>query len=1075
MNFRMRVVISVMAVTMAMLAPLAGMAQQTTSGIRVTLYDPAGEPASGVSVRITDTRTGSTQSSTTSTSGLASFRDLPVGGPYNVSIQTDQYASQTVTDVNLRLTETYDMVLQLSRPGIEEVVVTAQMVETEQLALGPSSVYGIDDLQTMPAVDRDLRDIIRADPRIYIDPSVAGGAVQCSGANPRFNSLTVDGVRLNDLFGLNQNGYPTERQPFSYDAIEQVSIELAPFDVQYGQFTACNVNAVTKSGSNEWHGSVFYDYTSDSWTGDELEGDQIDTGDFSEDRYGATFGGPIIRDKLFFFLAYEKFEGANQFDRVPFGSASSGREIRGVTQTQLDEIFAIARDLYGYTPDAAVRSLPVEDEKYTIKLDWDISENHRATYTYNYNDGFNWSESDSDDDEFEFSDHYYERGAELKSHTGALFSNWTDRFSTEARVSFIDLDNRQVSRSGGEFGEVQIRTFNVDDNGNLNRGTVYLGTDDSRQSNKLTYEALSFKLAGSYDFDNHLLTFGYEQDDLDIFNLFLQHTRTENRFDEECSGANPNGCIDAFREGRPDDIYYGNAPTLDPNDGAADWGYKIHSAYLQDEWITLGGDLTLTFGLRYDWYSTGDRPLENAFFFERNGYSNTNTLDGENLLQPRIGFNWDATDTVSVRGGIGLYSGGNPNVWLTNSFQNNGLTNVQLRESVIERDPPPAENCGLGVDFSLFEIPISGDGRPIFNPPQCLVDAVAFASPNSGVNALDPDFKVPSQWRLNLGTTWILPYDFLLNADLLYSKGEDDPIMINSTLVPDGTAPDGRPIYSDTRRFNSDYILTNVDGSESRALQLALALSKAFDNGFSWSVGYAYTDSEDVSPMTSSVAFSNYANVAVSDPNNPGRATSNYEIEHRFTLQLGYEAYWWGDNRTSFSLYGAHSKGRPFSYTYAGGDGALFGDDIDDRHLVYVPTGPDDPLVQFGDGFDTNAFFAYAQNNGLMDYAGQIAPRNAFNSPWWTTFDLKIEQEFPGFAEGHNFAGFLIVKNLCNLINDEWCVLEETDFPLMRSIIDVDLTEDGSQYIYNEFFAVSEGRVVDASLWEIRLGVTYRF
>jgi hypothetical protein len=359
--------------------------------------------------------------------------------------------------------------------------------------------------------------------------------VHCGGANPRFNSLTVDGVRMNDQFGLNSNGYPTERQPFAYDSIEQVAVELAPFDVFYGQFTACNINAVTKSGSNEWHGSVFYDYTSDSLKGDKLEDEDIDTGDFDEKRYGATLGGPIIQDKLFFFLAYEKLEGANQFDRVAAGGATSGRVVRGASQDQIDEIFAIARDIYGYTPGDAVKSLPNEDEKYTIKLDWDINESHRANYSYNYNDGFNWSESDSDDDEYEFSDHYYERGAELKSHTGALFSNWTDRFSTELRVSSLDLNNRQISRSGGEFGEVQVQTWNDDDgDGQFSRATVYLGTDDSRHTNFLNYEALSFKLAGNYTMGDHLLTAGYEQDDLDVYNLFIQETRTENRFDEEC-------------------------------------------------------------------------------------------------------------------------------------------------------------------------------------------------------------------------------------------------------------------------------------------------------------------------------------------------------------------------------------------------------------------------------------------------------------------------------------------------------------------------------------------------------------
>jgi outer membrane receptor for ferrienterochelin and colicin len=1067
---------------LALMVPVAGFAQGTTSSIRVSVYGPDATPLAGVDVSITDTRTGSTQSSQSNTSGLVFVRGLQVGGPYTVKATSGSYADQTVTDVDLRLGDTYSLVLQLGANVMEEVIVTSAMIQTEQVALGPSTVFGLEDMQEMPHINRDLRDIIRNDPRVYIDPAFAGGALQCGGANPRFNSLTVDGVRMNDLFGLNSNGYPTERQPFSYDAIEQVAVELAPFDVFYGQFTACNVNAVTKSGSNEWHGSAFYDYTNDDMTGDSLEGEPIDTGSFTIQRYGATLGGPILKDKLFFFVAYEYLKGANLFDRVAAGGPTSGRVVRGTSQDQVDLIAQIARDVYGYQVGPNVKSLPVTDKKWTVKLDWDVNEDHRASYTYNYNDGFNWSESDSDDNEYEFSDHFYERGAKLKTHTGALFSNWTDKFSTEARVSHLKLDNRQVSRSGvrddGIFGEAQIRTYNDDDgDGVFSRATVYLGTDDSRQSNKLKYKSWNWKLAGNYELGDHLLTGGFEQDSIDVFNLFIQHTETENRFDEECGSSNPNGCITAFLEARPDDIYYGNAaPSNDPNEGAAVWKYKINTAYLQDEWVTMGGDLTLVFGLRYDWYSSNDEPAFNQNFFDRQGYANTETIDGQNLLQPRFGFNWTINPDLSLRGGIGLYSGGNPNVWMSNNFSNDGFRIAQLRQGIIENDPPPAENCGAGVDFSLFDIPLTGGGNPIYDIPQCLWDAIAFAEPNSGVNALDPDFDLPKAWKLNLGTTWNFGDDYVVNADLLYTKAHDSAIVINGTMVQTSTAPDGRPVYTDPRRFRSDYILTNVEGSDAKSWQFSINLSKFYDNGFDWSVGYAYTNAKDVTPMTSSVAFSNYANISVDDPNGPSRAKSNYNIPHRFTFRIGYSAYWWGDNRTNFTLVGAANKGRPFSYTFEGDDGDVFGDFIDDRHLLYVPDGPNDPLVTYLDGFDQETFFAALADTGLDKYAGEIAPRNAFSSDWWTWYDLRVEQEFPAFKENHKFAAWIVIKNLCNLINDEWCVLREASFPRSQPLVDMEISEDGSQYVYESFVEPSgQGRVSDPSLWEIRIGLTYRF
>ncbi|MEO0997617.1 MAG: TonB-dependent receptor [Pseudomonadota bacterium] len=436
-------------------------AQETTSTLRGQITTPAGTPAANVDVRVTDTRTGSGRTLQTNSSGLFTADGLRVGGPYTVAVSSGQFSNQTVNDIFLTLGETYDLSLELRSAAMEELVVTASAVRTVETAVGPSSTFDLGDLQNAPAINRDIKDLIRIDPRIYVDEGFVD-AIQCAGANPRFNSLTVDGVRLNDNFGLNSNGYPTERIPFSYDAIEQVAVELAPFDVQYGGFTACNINAVTKSGSNEFAGSVFYDYTDDSLSGDSLEDSIIDLGEFEEERYGLSIGGPIIRDRLFFFAAYEKLEGAAIFDRGPSGSGA-GREIDGVSVADFEAIRDAAINIYGYDPGGTPPSLPEEDEKLLVKLDLNINDNHRASLTYNYNDGFTISEPDSDNDELEFSNHYYTRTSELSAYSAQLFSNWSDDFSTELKLGFIDLDNSQIPLAGTDFGEVQITTFNDPD------------------------------------------------------------------------------------------------------------------------------------------------------------------------------------------------------------------------------------------------------------------------------------------------------------------------------------------------------------------------------------------------------------------------------------------------------------------------------------------------------------------------------------------------------------------------------------------------------------------------------------
>ncbi len=1040
--------------------PVAGLAQQTTSSLRVSVTTPDGSPATDATITVTDTRTGSARSSAVTSAGSVTLTGLRIGGPYTVKASAVGYSPQTVTDVFVRLGDTFFLPMSLGQSDMEEVIVTSAAVQTQQVALGPASTYNIEDLQDYPAINRDLRDVIRFDPRIYQDAAFVG-AIQCAGASPRFNSLTVDGVRMNDNFGLNSNGYPTTRQPFPYDAIQQVSVELAPFDVQYGGFTGCNINAVTKSGGNEFFGSAFYDYTNDSMQGDKLEGDDIDNGDYSEKRYGVTVGGPVIKDKLFFFLAYEKLEGVQQFNR---GGADSGAGdvVSGVSVAQLNEIAEIAQSVYGYDVGGFPSTLPVDDEKIVAKLDWQINDNHRAAFTYNYNDGFSLSESDGGSSRLSFSNHYYERGAELKAYTLHLFSDWNDQFSTEVRAGNFKLDNRQLNIGEPGFGEVQIRTYN-----NGSRATVYLGVDDSRQSNKLNYETNNYKFAGKYVTGNHVITGGFERDELSIFNLFIQETEGEYRFDRSCGNDDPNGCIDAFREGKlyGGSIYYENArPNNNPDDGAANWAYDINTAYAQDEITFAGGDVVVVAGLRYEWYTSTSLPRPNSAFEARNGFTNSNNFDGMSLMQPRFGINWDVNDRLSMRGGIGLYSGGNPNVWLSNNFSNDGATLIEARQRVLD-------NIYGSGNWDFTTIPWTGSGRPLWDVPQDMYDYVGSGSTDGNVDAIDPDFKLPRNWKVSLGGTYELGDGYIVNADLLYTKSKESAIVVRPNLVEVAIAPDGRPVYDNTRGFLNDTILTNVQGKDATALNLSAGISKSYESGFDWSFGYAYTKAKDVNPMTSSTSSSNYGNVAVYDSNNPGLAISNYSIPHRFTWRLSYEAYWWGDNRTKISLFGAANQGRPFSYTFTRDDGDVFGDARDGRHLLYVPTGASDPLVEFADGFDQAAFFDFVAREGLKP---GIQKRNDHQSDWWVHYDLRLEQEIPGFFGKDKFSAFVVIKNFCNMLNDDWCVLKEAGFPRMDDTVNMDIVN--GKYLYQSFSEPGgQSRATQASLWEMRVGLKYTF
>ena len=933
----LRAVLSTSALALTMGITTAANAQVTTSEVRGFVTDNSSFPIPGAMVTLTNSATGLTRNATTDSSGGFAVRNLPVNGLYNVTISADGYQGERVEGIALSLGGTTALNFSLDGGSSgDEIIVVGQRQVLADLAVGPNATFDQITLENAPAINRNISDIIRLDPRVFVDESRGDiNSVQCVGQNSRFNSLTVDGVALNDSFGLNSNGFPTERQPFPYEILDQVSVEIAPFDVKYGSFTACNINAVTKSGTNELHGGAFIDYTNDGLRGNKAKDTNVEFDNFDEYRYGIDIGGPIIKDKLFFYAAYEKLEGANTYDTSVIGNGEFQ-----VSQANLDEIAQISRDIYQYDPGFTPSSFANKDEKIFLKLDWNINQAHRASFSYNYNDGFNTVRSDGDSNEYEFSNHLYERGTRLDALVGSIYSDWTENFSTEVRVGYLEVDNRQESVGGTDFGEIRIGVDNVD---------VYLGGDDSRQANDLNYDLLDLSFRGNYNWKNHNILFGAERKDLNVFNLFIQQAETEIRFadnyltaagDITFNSSERDGtantfdmtAIENFRRGLAQQIEYNNAPSQNPDDAAAVWGYALNSIYAQDE-FSVGNDLTLVAGLRYDWYTSSDKPTENPGFVADYGFSNAQNFDGVGLLQPRVGFTWDATDKIQVHGGVGRYSGGNPNVWLSNNFSANNVTQVGARERT----------------FDLFNqtYVLAEDGAPNgpgYAVPQVLADAVATGQGrNFEINYLDPDFTIPSEWKYALGATWnpdfstgesLFGGEWLFQADLLLTKAENTAIITRGDLVEEGirtvSGTDNTGLnYTvtvvdyDSPLVNS-FSLTNAD-INNESFVASFGFSKEWESGWGMRFGYAYSDAKDVQPMTSSVAFSNYNNRAFNNPQEQILSTSNYNIKHRFTSAVSYKKDFWQDYDTGIYAFFQSSSGRPYSRTLSGQSNRLFG------------------------------------------------------------------------------------------------------------------------------------------------------
>ncbi|MXY90471.1 MAG: TonB-dependent receptor [Gammaproteobacteria bacterium] len=1042
-------------------------AQDTTSAIRGFVSDAGGLPVADASVEVVDLRTGATRTLESNSAGAFYASNLPVGGPYRVTVDDNR----SVTIETISLGEVYNLSIDLGGSGpAEEILVIGQSDALADVAPGPSATFGGFELETSVAYDRDIKDVYSLDPRMNLD---GGTAVNCIGKHPRYNSISLDGVAQNDRFGLNSNGYATATgMPFPYESIAQVAAELAPFDVNYGGFTACNINAVTKSGTNEWTGTGFYELTGDRWRGDSLTEDgrtsTFSTVDYEEEKYGFSVGGPIVEDRLFFFAAYEETEEP-RFLSMGYAGSGNGVERPWLSENDYDRIRRTAVDLYDYDPGGQPVDGAQTEQKYMIRLDWNINDAHSLAGIYNFYDGIQDRASDGDNNEFEFSNHFYQKGAELETVILKLFSQWTDAFSTEIFVNTNTMIDTQVTTGPGDFADFQV---------NIARNTVYLGADDSRQANRLNWESSFLKFSGEYLAGNHLLTFGFERDDLSVFNLFVQHSRGgEYDFFDDSAG-NPAHCdtltaqgrfddpacalsgIDRFELGRPSRVYYGSGGgTNDAQDAAANFGNVLNTLYFQDEWYLPDYALTLTAGLRYEWFTSDDRPRFNQTFTSaNNGLRNDGNVDGLDLLMPRLGFTWEARDNLTVRGGLGLYSGGNPNVWLSNAWSNDGITNVQLQWRNLS-----------GAESIFGNVPLAGGGRPGYDVPAALVDQV-LATTEANANdsrlvLIDPGYEQPAEWKLALGGTYYFANGINVDTDYIFSRQQKPAYYLDVSQQQVGTTAAGQPIY-DFVTGSENFMLTN-SGQKPEAHSLSLVARQRHDWGLDWMLGYAWTDAEDVSPMTSFVAASNFDNLALVDLVEPMPGTSNYVSPHRFTARLSYGRDFIAGHETRITALFYGKEGHPQSHVMSSAD--LEGDGFYGRHLLYVP-GANDPNVVAGPDFDLAAFSAFVEREG---YGAGFVGRNANHADWSSRLDLRIDQQLP-LLFGARARGWIKIYNLLNMIDDELGLQYDGQF-FSQQVVTSSLNDRG-QYVFERF---RDRNITDLleqrSLWELRLGIQFEF
>ena len=1149
MKLRYLFAASALSVAAAAIAPQAAHAQQTTSGVQGSVTDADGNPLPGATVTVTDTRTSSSRTQTTDSTGGFQFGSLVTGGPYTVTVTASGFEGQQVEQQYINLSGntayTFELTADTSAGADSFIIVTAARANVQQLAVGPGIAFGQSTLEGFPSITRDIRDIIRIDPRVSLDRANEVDRISCLGGNDRSNTFTVDGVVQADVFGLNGTPFAARNAlPLPFDAIGATSVEFAPFDVEYSDFTGCLVNVVTKSGQNQFHGSAFYAFRNADLRGDSIDGTPNIVDDFEEKRWGATLSGPIVPDRLFFSAAYEETDLGSANDFGPYGSGFAN-EANFVTQAQFDRFAQIASSQYGQDIGGYPKTLPEASVRYFGRIDAIITDDHRLEATYQRLEETN-IESDTGDEELTGFNSFEDEGTVSDYYAVRLFSQWSDDLSTEIRLSRADVSDVQGPVGFGEaqsenptvrlvVGVPNATSGLIPASENPQNGFLATGPGIFRSANALNTNIDQAKFQINWTPGDHDFKIGAEINDLEVYNLFaINATGTiffrnlddfENGIVASGDFSSAFGSADELADGELGGATIARTPSGDINEAAATFNRRIVSLYAQDSW-QANANLTLTGGLRVQWYS-GDAPRENPNFIDRYGFSNAQSFDDLGTMWlPRFAMDYKFDNdgffyNTRATAGIGRFTGGDPVVYFSNAFSNNGY-------SYANGDTFSSACDGLLDASGNFNVLSGGSFTGI---PACAL-AAGSASADGGLadtQSTDPNFKLPSVWRANLGlstqfgsqtgffSNWSMNLDYIYSRFIDTLNFVDLAQTVNPFVGVGGYTVDGRPIYDAIDPTDSDAVgcnatlltggtppvwsnltpecfnrigrddeiqLTNGPGYDSHVV--SLLLSKSFGGGIFTSggrvdvnFGYAWTDSNNNRNNGNSTATSSYDVTAAFDRQDPAVSTSNNQTRHNITMAVNLREQFIPDYDTQLGFIFVARSGRPYSLTFDGG--GVFNDSSSgtDNALLYVPTGVNDPFLSpESDDEAVQNLIDYVAASGCGYEPGTSIARNPCRNDWFFDLDMRLSQEIPGPA---HFAGiaddrielFMDFDNLLNFFDDSWNVSRTHDD--FVDVVDGDIDADG-RYIIEGFNPDDQNFVgTTSSIWRIQIGARYEF
>jgi len=1035
----------------------------TTSAIGGQVTDNAGAPLLGANVVAIHTSSGTTYGSITDFDGYYRISNMRVGGPYKITISyvgLNEFVREGVY-LNLGETERISTKMTESSTELDEVIVVGNSTGIfDSNKTGASTKIGKREIATLPSASRSIADFVRLTPQAQISEGDDGFSISIAGQNNRYNAIYIDGAVNNDVFGLagsGTNGGQTGVNPFSVDAIE--------------------------SFQDDVEGSAYYFYRSQSLAGKtpvDIAGDdeREKLADFTAQTYGVRIGGPIIKDKLFYFVNYER---QNDETPQPF---NINQYIGNSSSADLDNLRQFMIDNYNYDPgtyDNNTRTL--ESNKLTAKIDWNINQDHKLSLKHSYVGADNLEARNSDNNDIGFINGSEFFTTTTNSTSLELSSRFGNKFANSFILGYTSVkDDRDPS--GTPFPYIDI-------NDGAGGSDITIGGERFSTANLLDQNILTITNNFEIYSGKHTITLGTHNEYSSAKNLFFASNYGNYEFNN----------LEDFLTGERPNIYQRGYSLIsdgsgDTSSGAAEFSVFQLGFYVQDE-IQFTDNFKFRVGLRLDtpfWedgavnddFNNRAIPLLEAAGKDLQGAKVGQKVSTQSYFSPRVGFNWDVKGdrSTQVRGGIGVFTSRLPLVWPGGTYNNNGVTG------------------GYTFQGSWFTDP------PFFNPD--VNNQPVGAQPGTGevggnIDLFAPDFKLPQVMKFNIALDQKLPFwNLIASADFIYNDNLN-AIYYENLNVPSSTANltgsgDTRSIYGGGDVDGTyDRIILASNTKEGSSYNASVTLRKPLENGFAGQLSYSYGDSDVIFEGTSSQNSSQWRNIQTVNGKNSrlGVATSDFAQGHRFSGSASYELKWNDNVKTTFGLFYEGAQGSPFSYIYGTPAGArLLNDDSRDNALIYVPADQGDiNLVDITDG-DGNVTVPVAEqwaslngyiegNEYLKSRRGDYVERNGDRGPWTHIVDFKLLQDFTlnfGGSKKHTFQASLDVFNFTNLLNKNWGVLKTVGSFDAVSLIDFQgLEADGTtpQFSFNssilDRIEQIDDRGIQSSRWQAQLGIRYIF